>query len=150
MSFPYHCSRTRARLTGVAMVNLKPRTVTIASCVTHPCPVLTGPTLAVSLTVHVSLVVGVCFILDIIEYHLFFIMNGFKLRCRTRALIETPKGWMIFSWPGPVFCLLLGVSSDYAQPITDQITEVTCPVIGQAQAELTLSKRQKTGPGSMG
>ena len=50
-------------------------------------------------------------------------------------------------WPRPVFCLLLGVSSDYAQPITDQVTEVTCPVIGRAQPELTLSKRQETGPG---
>ena len=48
--------------------------------------------------------------------------------------------------PGPIFCLLLGVSSDYAQPITGQVTEVTCPVIGQAQPELTPSKRQKTGP----
>ena len=48
--------------------------------------------------------------------------------------------------PGPVFCLLLGVSSDCAQPITGQVTEVTCPVIGQTQPELTLSKRQKTGP----
>ena len=48
--------------------------------------------------------------------------------------------------PGPVFCLLLGVSSDYARPITGQVTEVTCPVIGQAQPEHTLSKRQKTGP----
>ena len=47
---------------------------------------------------------------------------------------------------GPVFCLLLGVSSDYAQPITGQVTEVTCPVIGWAQPELTPSKRQKTGP----
>ena len=37
---------------------------------------------------------------------------------------------------GPVFCLLLGVSSDYAQPIMGQVTEVTCPVIGQAQPEL--------------
>ena len=58
----------------------------------------------------------------------------------------------IVSWPnvgpisGPIFCLLLGVSSDYAQPITGQVTEVTCPVIGQAQPELTLSKRQKIGP----
>ena len=53
-------------------------------------------------------------------------------------------------WPhrsGPVFCLLPGVSSDYAQPITGQVTEVTCPVIGRAQPELTPSKRQKTGPG---
>ena len=52
--------------------------------------------------------------------------------------------------PGPVFCLLLGVSSDYAQPITGQVTEVTCPVIGRAQPELTPSKRQKTGPGLPG
>ena len=50
------------------------------------------------------------------------------------------------AYPGPVFCLLLGVSSDFAQPITGQVTEVTCPVIGQAQPELTPSKRQKTGP----
>ena len=49
--------------------------------------------------------------------------------------------------PGPVFCLLLRVSSDYAQPITGQITEVTCPEIDQAQPGLTPSKRQKTGPG---
>ena len=48
--------------------------------------------------------------------------------------------------PGPVFRLLLGVSSDYAQPITGQVTEVTCPVIVRAQPELTPSKRQKTGP----
>ena len=48
--------------------------------------------------------------------------------------------------PGPIFCLLLGVSSDYAQPITGQVTKVTCPVIGRAQSELTLIKRQKTSP----
>ena len=48
---------------------------------------------------------------------------------------------------GPIFCLLLGVSSDYAQPITGQVTKVTCPVIGRAQPELTPSKRQKMGPG---
>ena len=29
---------------------------------------------------------------------------------------------------GPVFCLLLRVSSDYAQPITGQVTGATCPV----------------------
>ena len=45
---------------------------------------------------------------------------------------------------GPVFCLLLRVSSDYAQPIAGQVTEVTCFVIGWAQPELT--RRQKTGP----
>ena len=39
------------------------------------------------------------------------------------------------------------VRSDYAQPITGQVTEVTCLVIGWAQPELTPSKRQKTGPG---
>ena len=48
--------------------------------------------------------------------------------------------------PGLVFCLLLEVISDYAQPITGQVTEVICPVIGRAQPELTPSKRQKTGP----
>ena len=36
--------------------------------------------------------------------------------------------------PGPGFCLLLGVSSDHPQPITGQVTEVTCPVIGWAQS----------------
>ena len=58
-------------------------------------------------------------------------------------------GWHNFlaNAPGPGFCLLLGVSSDYAQPITGQVTEVTCPVIGRAQPELTPSTRQKTGPG---
>ena len=45
---------------------------------------------------------------------------------------------------GPIFYLLLRVSSDYAQPITGQVTEVTCLVIGRAQPQLTLSKRQKT------
>ena len=49
--------------------------------------------------------------------------------------------------PKPVFYILLGVSSDYVQPITGQVTEVTCPVIGWAQPELTQSKIQKTGPG---
>ena len=53
---------------------------------------------------------------------------------------------LVYHLSGPVFCLLLGVSSDYAQPITGQATEVICPVIGWAQPELTPSKRQKTGP----
>ena len=34
--------------------------------------------------------------------------------------------------PGPVFCLLLGVSSGRARPITGQVTSVTWPVIGWA------------------
>ena len=53
------------------------------------------------------------------------------------------------SWhlSGPVFCLLLDVSSDYAQPIIGQVTKVTYPVIGRAHPEFTPSKGQKTGPG---
>ena len=50
-------------------------------------------------------------------------------------------------WPSTAWAYSEGVSSDYAQPITGQVTEVTCPVIGQAQPELTPSRRQKTGPG---
>ena len=61
-------------------------------------------------------------------------------------LIMTRRPFSIPLCSGPVFCLLLGVSSDYAQPITGQVTEVTYPVIGWAQPGLTLSKRQKTGP----
>ena len=57
--------------------------------------------------------------------------------------------YLVIPSPGPVFCLLLGVSSDYAPPITGQVTEVTCLVIGRAQPELSPSKRQKTGPGSL-
>ena len=34
--------------------------------------------------------------------------------------------------PGPVFCLLLGVSSGCARPITGQVTSITWPVIGWA------------------
>ena len=45
--------------------------------------------------------------------------------------------------PGPVFSFLLGVSPDYAQAITGQVTEVTCPVIGWTQPEHTPNKRQK-------
>ena len=44
----------------------------------------------------------------------------------------------------PVFCLLLRVKADYAQQITGQVSEVTCPVIGLAQPELTPSKKQKS------
>ena len=43
-----------------------------------------------------------------------------------------------------MLCSVLG--SDYAQPITGQVTEVSCPVIGWAQPELTVSKRQKMFP----
>ena len=57
--------------------------------------------------------------------------------------------WCFLRWysqPGPICHLLLRVSSDYAQLITGQVTEVTCPVIGRAQPQLTRSKRQKMGP----
>ena len=39
--------------------------------------------------------------------------------------------------PGSVFCLLPGVTSGCARPITGQVTSVTWPVIGWAQPELT-------------
>ena len=48
--------------------------------------------------------------------------------------------------PGSVFCLLPGVTSGCARPITGQVTSVTWPVIGWAQPELTPSKKQKTAP----
>ena len=47
---------------------------------------------------------------------------------------------------GPVLGVLLWVSLDFVQPITGQVTEVTCRVIGRSQPELTPSKRQKTHP----
>ena len=44
--------------------------------------------------------------------------------------------WLISEFnlfkPGPVFCLLLGVSSGYARPNTGQVTSVTWSVIGWA------------------
>ena len=51
--------------------------------------------------------------------------------------------------PRARFCLLLGVSSGCAWPITGQVTSVAWPVIGWAQTELTLRKRQKIGPDSI-
>ena len=56
---------------------------------------------------------------------------------------------MLGARPWPVFCLLLGVSSDYAQPITGQVTEVTCPLLRRSQTELTPIQRQKTDPGQV-
>ena len=77
---------------------------------------------------------------------LFGTNNGSRL-VHNPAANSAQHSWVKSLRPGPVFCLLLGVSLDYAQPITGQVTEVTCPVIGRAQPELTPSKRQKTGPG---
>ena len=51
--------------------------------------------------------------------------------------------WLHNKLPGP-FSIFCPVRSDYAQPITGQVTEITCPVIGRAQHELTPSKGQKT------
>ena len=66
------------------------------------------------------------------------------LHCEAYRLFATwAIDWLVFQWMlektthwcfiRPCFCLLLGVSSVYTQPITGQVTEVTCPVIGWAQ-----------------
>ena len=47
--------------------------------------------------------------------------------------------------PGPVFCLLLWVSSGCARPITGQVTSIASPLVGWAHSELTLIKREN-GP----
>ena len=60
------------------------------------------------------------------------------LKCMEKAAKDFVR---ILNPSGPIFCLLFGVSSHYAQPITGQVTEVTYHVIGQAQPELTLSTR---------
>ena len=67
-----------------------------------------------------------------------FSIKIWSYQCKIPIILITE-----ISIPGPVFCLLLWVSSDYAQPITGQVTEVTCPVIGRAQPELTLSRDRK-------
>ena len=46
-------------------------------------------------------------------------------------------------WSGPVFCLLLRVNSDYAQPITGQVAEVTCPVMAKHRLSLLQVKDKK-------
>ena len=74
-------------------------------------------------------------------------LPGFA-ECISLKLLDrfTPSKVVWNCLDGSVFCVLLRVSSDYAQPITGQVTEVTYPVIGWAQPELTPSKRQKTDP----
>ena len=67
--------------------------------------------------------------------------------CQMRAIIWQPLLGLLQCSAGPVFCLLLGVSSGCARPIAGQVTSVTWPVIGWAQSELTRSKRQKSGLG---
>ena len=61
--------------------------------------------------------------------------------------IQINTMYYIFHGPGPVFCLLLGVSSGITRPIRGQVTSVTWPVIGWAWYELTPSKTKKLGPG---
>ena len=81
-----------------------------------------------------------------------FVITGVTGGCHTESshheanfvIIDGTEVYQRKTWT--VFCLLLGVSSDYAPPITGQVTEVTCHVIGRAQPQLTPSKRQKTGP----
>ena len=48
--------------------------------------------------------------------------------------------------PGPLVCLLHGVSSGCARPITRQITSVTWPLICRAYSEIAPSERQKSNP----
>ena len=73
------------------------------------------------------------------------LVSIFKLSYFNSFENGAPKDF-ICGYLGPFSLSCSGVSSDYAQPITSQVTEVTCPVIGRAQPELTPSKRQKMGP----
>ena len=66
-------------------------------------------------------------------------LTNFVVFLRTCSLHRPP-------YYGARFLSPVWVSSDYAQAVTGQVTEVTCPVIGWAQPELTRSKRQKSGP----
>ena len=50
---------------------------------------------------------------------------------------------------GPVFGLLLGLSSRSARPITGQVISVTWPMISWAKSDLFVGKREKTGPGQV-
>ena len=47
--------------------------------------------------------------------------------------------------PGPVFCVMLGVSWGCARPVAGQITSVSWPMFGWAYSEFAPSKRQKMG-----
>ena len=79
----------------------------------------------------------------IVEARLSFLRND-KILCGEMNSVFWIRLQLASS--GPVFFILLGKSSDYAQPITGQVTEVTWPVIGRAQPELTPSKWQKMDP----
>ena len=65
--------------------------------------------------------------------HAFFLMkiSAFHMKCHWMCSWGS-NWWCVSISSGPVFCLLLGVTSGYAQPITGQVTSVTWPVIGWA------------------
>ena len=74
------------------------------------------------------------------QFH-FISRNGIWMQIQSCQWWQFPFRFNRVRCSKPVLCLLLGVSSDYVQPITDQVTEVTCFVSGRAQPELTPSKR---------
>ena len=56
--------------------------------------------------------------------------------CIFKSFTDIMWANVVSVWSGTVLFLLLGESSDYAQPITGQVTEVTCPVVGRSQSNL--------------
>ena len=82
--------------------------------------------------------------------------NGGLAKLRLTSLVKKARSTLaLVYWytdidvPRAHFCLLLGVSSGCVWPIAGQVTSVAWPVIGWAQTELTLRKRQKMGPDSI-
>ena len=72
-----------------------------------------------------------CFSVQFVLLHpIYNILMKSKLYQDVGFVLPTRAFWA-------VFYLLFGINSDYAQPITGQVTEVTCPVIGRAQPKLT-------------
>ena len=60
-------------------------------------------------------------------------------RPSVHEILSAPLSW----WPGPVSCLLLGVSSGYAQPITRQVTSVTwLPTLTWSKLRLCLANHK--------
>ena len=61
------------------------------------------------------------------------VISSFDVECISTTDVEKiVKNLASKNSSGPVFCLLLGVSSGCARPITGQVTSVTWPVIGWA------------------
>ena len=63
--------------------------------------------------------------------------------CSMQHAMLTPINTCIYCQRGPIFCLLLRVSSGYARPIAGQVTSVTWPVIGWAYSQ---QEAEKTRP----